>query len=66
MLTATVTENGAVNESPLTQTLEPVAPVPTVKVDDAVVPTVMAVTWANSAVVVAVAPFGPVSVVYTA
>jgi hypothetical protein len=46
--------------------LDPVAPVPTVNVDDARVPTEIAVILLNSVVVLTVVPFGPDSVVVSA
>lgn len=60
---ATVTAYGLIKVSPWTQMLDPVAPVPTVNVDDARVPTEIAVTLLNSVVVLTVMPVGPVRVV---
>ena len=66
VLIATVTPTGFWKVSTIAQRLVPVAPTPTVTALVAIVPTEIAVTLKNSATVVAVALFGPVSVVDTA
>jgi len=66
VLIATVTTTGFWKVSTTAQRLVPVIPTPAVKAVVAIVPTEIAVTLKNSATVVAVALFGPVSVVDTA
>jgi len=63
---ATDTATGFWKVSTIAQRLVPVIPTPTVNELLAKVPTEIAVTLKNSATVVAVALFGPVSVVDTA
>ena len=66
VLIATVTTTGFWKVSTIAQRLVPVMPTPAVNAVVAIVPTEIAVTLKNSATVVAVALFGPVSVVDTA
>ena len=66
VLIATVTATGFWKVSTIAQRLVPVIPTPAVNAVVAIVPTEIAVTLKNSATVVAVALFGPVSVVDTA
>jgi hypothetical protein len=66
VLIAIDTATGFWKVSTIAQRLVPVAPTPTVNELLAKVPTEIAVTLKNSATVVAVALFGPVSVVDTA
>jgi hypothetical protein len=66
VLIATVTTTGFWKVSTIAQRLVPVIPTPAVNAVVAIVPTEIAVTLKNSATVVAVALFGPVSVVDTA
>ena len=63
---ATDTATGFWKVSTIAQRLVPVIPTPTVNALVAIVPTEIAVTLKNSATVVAVPLFGPVSVVDTA
>jgi hypothetical protein len=66
VLIATVTATGFWKVSTIAQRLVPVIPTPAVNAVVAIVPTEIAVTLKNSATVVAVPLFGPVSVVDTA